>query len=147
MLESKTCCSVLVKRYLKTLRLVCRLFFFFFLPIWVHTDLHYQLYSAGWPLSIHSSICLAWQKHCLTLHTNFSTQFFHTWHAYRHHLLLPFYTTFSDLDTGGGGGGTRSAQSQTCWLHFLTYSSTDWDEIWWWSNSSWTSRDDFSEIY
>ena len=35
-----------------------------------------------------------------TLHTNLSTRFVLTCHAYRHHLLLPFCTTFNDLDCG-----------------------------------------------
>ena len=33
-----------------------------------------------------------------TLHVNCSTTFFHTCHAYRHHWLLPFCTTVTDLD-------------------------------------------------
>ena len=73
--------------------------------------------------------CLAWQKlDCWTLHANFSTKFFHTCHAYRHHWPEPFYTTFSDLNLGVRV--TRSAQSKTSCLHFLPHFSTEWDEIW-----------------
>ena len=35
--------------------------------------------------------------------------------------------------SGGGGrgwGGTRSAESKNCWLQFLKYFSTQFDEIW-----------------
>ena len=53
--------------------------------------------------------------------------FFYTCHAYRHHLLLTFYTTFTDLDLGCGV--TRSVQSKTSWIHFLALFSVDLNEI------------------
>ena len=56
---------------------------------------------------------LVWQKLlCWMLHTYFSTTFFHTCHAYRHHWLLPFYTTFTDLDFGWGSQGWCKAKPQ-----------------------------------
>ena len=41
----------------------------------------------------------------------FSTNIFHTWHAYRHHWLWPFYITFTDLDFGLGSQGQGKAKS------------------------------------
>ena len=51
-----------------------------------------------------SHVCLAGCLSCVvkTLpwisHTNCSTSFCHTCHAYRHHGPLPFHATFTDLD-------------------------------------------------
>ena len=36
--------------------------------------------------------------------------FFNTWHACRYHCLLPFHTTFTDLDRFGGSQGQRKAK-------------------------------------
>ena len=57
------------------------------------------------------SIHLAWQKLWLwTLHANFSTRCFHTCHAYWKCWLLPFCTTFNDLDLGRGSQGQRKVK-------------------------------------
>ena len=74
--------------------------------IWIHVV---TFHLAGcWML-----IRLAW-----TLHANFSTKFFHTSHAYRHHWLPQFYTTFCGLFAGG--------HLLAPFLHF----SAELDEIW-----------------
>ena len=60
-------------------------------------------------------------------------QTLYTFHGYRHHWFLPFYTTLIYLDCpgdGGGEGSTRSAQTKPCWLHFIPQFSSDQDEIW-----------------
>ena len=47
------------------------------------------VWPAAWPSFVANT---------LTLHTNCTTKFVHTCPAYRHHWLLPSYTTFTDLD-------------------------------------------------
>ena len=43
--------------------------------------------------------CFVWLNfHCLTVHGNGSTKFFHTCRTFRHHGLLPFHATFRGLD-------------------------------------------------
>ena len=54
-------------------------------------------------------------------------QFFHTCHAYRHHGLLQFCITFTDLDLGRGP--QDHCKAKTSWLHFLTKFLIDQDEI------------------
>ena len=50
---------------------------------------------------LRSSVSFTWQKlERWTLQTKFPTKLFHTCHAYRHHLLLPFYTAITVLDLG-----------------------------------------------
>ena len=71
------------------------------------------------------------------------SKFFHTC---RRHWLLPFYTTFSDwlwLRV------TRSVQSKTCWLHFFTHFSVEWDEVWYDDEAMHAEHPDthFTEIY
>ena len=106
---------------------------------------------------------VVWQKLShWTSHANYSTKLVHTCHTYRHHYLLPFYTTFTDLDLTCWSQDqckakpigfifshtvhliwlpstilyhfhwpwphllvTRSVQSKTNWLHFLTHCSSD----------------------
>ena len=54
-------------------------------------------------LSVRLTSCRTWQNlYHQTLHTKFSSSYFHTCHAYRHYCLLPLYTTFTDLDLGWG---------------------------------------------
>ena len=45
-------------------------------------------------------------------------------------LTVDFYYFISLLVTLCLAGVTRSAQSKTCWLHFLTHFLTDQDEKW-----------------
>ena len=47
---------------------------------------------------------------CWTWHTNFVTIFFHTCRAYRHHWLLPYYTTFTDHDLAWGSQDQHKAK-------------------------------------
>ena len=80
----------------------------------------------------------------------------HACHAYWHHWLLPFYTTFSELDLGWGSQGQHKMKSilHRCWLYLLAYSSAlhlirmkidmtvnqfKLKLIWWWISSSWVS--------
>ena len=51
---------------------------------------------------------------------------FHTCHAYRHHWVLQFYTTFGDLDFGWGH---KISTKQNSWLRFLAHFSIGQDEI------------------
>ena len=59
---------------------------------------------------------------------NLSTKFVHTCHAYRHHWLLQFCTTFTVLDLACGHKWV-TAQSKPSWLHFLAHFSIDQDGI------------------
>ena len=59
-----------------------------------------------WP-----SVHLAWHKLLhWTLYANRWTIFFHICCCYIHHWLLPFYTTFTDLELAWGSQGLRKAR-------------------------------------
>ena len=57
---------------------------------------------------------------------NFSTNFFHTCDAYRHHWLTPFYTSLLTLTLPGV---RKVSTQQNLLASFLAHLSTDWDEI------------------
>ena len=59
---------------------------------------------------------------------------------YRHYWLLPFCTTFSDLDRGWGSQGQRKAKPIGFILRNL-FIWSGWKLMWCLSNSSWTSWD------
>ena len=71
--------------------------------------------------------CKAKKLYLWTLHADCSTNLLHT---YRHCWLLPFYTTFTDLDLALGSQGQHKAQSKMYWLHFLPHFSSDQEEGW-----------------
>ena len=67
-----------------------------------------------WPAILHGKNLLL---------ANFSTKFFHTYHAYRHHWLLPVCTAFTDLDLAWGSqvrGSLSRMIVYYCTLHFNT---------------------------
>ena len=84
------------------------------------------------------AVYLAWQKiKYWTFHANFATKLFHTSHTSRHHCLLPFYTTFTDLDLGWVSQGQHNAKPLAfIFLHFYLIRVS---LIWCWSNSRWIS--------
>ena len=108
--------------------------------IWIYVMNHAQLVGgwARWPDS-----CLAVLRgknfniwHFLKLFN----QYFHTSHAYRHHQLLPFYTTFTDLNFAWGHkvGAQQNLSASVSHTLFIWYG---WNLMWWWSSSNWTSWD------
>ena len=67
---------------------------------------------------------------------------FQTCHTYWYHWLLPFHTTFTDLDLAWGSQGQCKAKPVGLFSPALSNWS-GWNLMWWWNNSSWTSWDYF----
>ena len=62
-------------------------------PYESHMDMYYNKWClSGGPAILHG------KNFIVGLVQTFRAVFFHTYYAERYHLLLPFYTTFTDLD-------------------------------------------------
>ena len=91
--------------------------------IWIYVMSCVRL--AGW-LAIQVSCIsklLSW-----TLQVNCSTKFFHTCHAYRHHLLLPFYSS-SLTFTLPGSLKVSSKQNLMASFSHIHFNSSGWNTI------------------
>ena len=68
------------------------------------------IYDCGTSSSVRSAVLLrlAWTS-TLEMHANFSTIL-----IFRHHWLIPLYTTFDDLDRGRGSKGQQKAKQPAC---------------------------------
>ena len=74
------------------------------------------------------------------LHANCWTKFFHTCHAYSHHGLLPFFTTFTNFDRAWGSQGQLEAEPTVFSSFYQTLCIwSGWSLIWWRRNLSWTT--------
>ena len=71
-----------------------------------------------------------------TLHANFS--FFSYLPCFKHHWLLSFYTTFTDLTLAGGHKVSAKPYLLASFSRTI-FNWSGWNLIWCWSNSSWTA--------
>ena len=94
-------------------------------------DYYMDLCNQSW---LASQLCPVVKTLRWTLHANCSTKLFHTWHVYRHYWLLPFNTTFTDLDLAWGSQDQCLA-SFSCTLFIWS----GWNLVCCWRNSSGTS--------
>ena len=62
------------------------------------------------PYEYHVDLCNVQKLKSWTLYANFSIIIFYVCLAYKHHWLLPFCITFSDLELGWGSQGQRKAK-------------------------------------
>ena len=114
-------------------KLCCgRSFFFFFFFFWNFDSYEYHM-------ELCNELCLSiWSAERPSTFLGMaktSTKFLHTCHTYRHHWLLPFCTTFTDLDLDLGSQG--QCKENLCFLTLFSWSG--WNLMWCLSNSSWTS--------
>ena len=95
-------------------------------PYEYHTDLCNELCLAGWTAT---QLAVLFSKNFNIEHymQTVSTSLFHSCHAYRHHLLLPFSTTFSDLDYAWS---YKVSVKQPLLASFSCTVSSDQDKIW-----------------
>ena len=95
-----------------------------FFPYEYHMDLCNE---CGHPAGLSSCVAktLSW-----TLHVSSSTKLVHTCHVYRHDWLLPFCTTFTDLDLAWGSQGQCKAKSIGFIFSHTYQLINDQDKIW-----------------